>query len=118
MQTSNLALLIALMQKNADTVEKDILRAEELLAVVRTHTDRPTQTCISLLHAAFSKINHPTVVFFLQDFENDKKEQPFQHKEVISDKLGEAEGLLQDLFLNVAKAKKSKHPQAREIESE
>lgn len=33
--TSNLALLIAQMQKNADQVEKDVLRAEELLAVVR-----------------------------------------------------------------------------------
>ncbi|XP_010768431.1 envoplakin a [Notothenia coriiceps] len=85
MQTSNLALLIAQMQKNADTVEKDILRAEGLLAV---------------------------------DFENDKTEQPLQHQAVISDKLGEAEGLLQDLFLDVAKAKRSKHPQAREIESD
>ncbi|TNN69510.1 Envoplakin [Liparis tanakae] len=36
----------------------------------------------------------------------------------ISLKLGEAEGLLQDLFLDVDKAKKSHHPQAREIESD
>uniref|UniRef100_A0A8C9XJK5 Envoplakin a n=1 Tax=Sander lucioperca TaxID=283035 RepID=A0A8C9XJK5_SANLU len=78
---SNLALLIAQMQKNADTVEKDILRSEELLAVVRTNT----QT---------------------------------QHQTEISDKLGEAEELLKDLFLDVDKAKKSNYPQAREIESD
>lgn len=35
-QASSLALLIAQMQSNADQVEKDILRSEELLAVVRT----------------------------------------------------------------------------------
>ncbi|XP_059196303.1 envoplakin a [Centropristis striata] len=73
------------MQKNADTVEKDILRSEELLAI---------------------------------DAENDKKELPFEHQTEISDKLGEAEGLLKDLFLDVDKAKKSKHHQAREIESD
>ncbi|XP_074486683.1 envoplakin a [Sebastes fasciatus] len=84
-QAGNLAILIAQMQKNADTVEKDILRAEELLAV---------------------------------DGENDQKEQPTQHKAEISDKLGEAEVLLKDLFLDVDKAKKSKHPQALEIESD
>ncbi|XP_071360626.1 envoplakin a [Trachinotus anak] len=84
-QAGSLALLIAQMQKNADQVEKDILRAEELLAV---------------------------------DAENDKKELPFEHQTVVSDKLGEAEGLLKDLFLDVDKAKKLKHPQAREIESD
>lgn len=35
-QVTDLALLIAQMQKDADLVEKDVLRAEELLAVVRT----------------------------------------------------------------------------------
>ncbi|XP_070770595.1 envoplakin a [Enoplosus armatus] len=82
---SNLALLVAQMQKNADQVEKDILRSEELLAV---------------------------------DAENDKKEQPFQHQTEISDKLGEAEGLLKVLFLDVDKAKKLKHVEAREIEND
>ncbi|KAI3353015.1 hypothetical protein L3Q82_019597, partial [Scortum barcoo] len=84
-QPNNLALLVAQMQKNADQVEKDILRAEELLAL---------------------------------EAENDKKELPFQHQAEISDKLGEAEGLLKDLFLDVDKAKKLKHHQAREIESD
>ncbi|XP_056228574.1 envoplakin a [Seriola aureovittata] len=84
-QASGLVLLIAQMQKNADQVEKDILRSEELLAV---------------------------------DAENDKKEQPFEHQTEISDKLGEAEGLLKDLFLDVDKAKKLKHPQAKDIESD
>ncbi|XP_040891629.1 envoplakin a [Toxotes jaculatrix] len=84
-QTGSLALLIAQMQKNADQVEKDILRSEELLAV---------------------------------DADNDKKEQPFEHQTEVSDKLGEAEGLLKDLFLDVDRAKKLKHPQAKEIESD
>lgn len=58
------------------------------------------------------------VLCFHQDAENDKKEQPLQHQTEISDKLGEAEGLLRDLFLDVDKAKKLKHPQAKEIENE
>uniref|UniRef100_A0A8C4HZ89 Envoplakin a n=1 Tax=Dicentrarchus labrax TaxID=13489 RepID=A0A8C4HZ89_DICLA len=84
-QASSLALLIAQMQKNADQVEKDILRSEEMLAV---------------------------------DNENEKKDQPFKHQAEISTKLGEAEALLKQLFLDVDKAKKLKHPQAREIESD
>ncbi|XP_056136215.1 envoplakin a [Lampris incognitus] len=84
-QASNLALLIARMQKNADQLEKDVLRAEELLAL---------------------------------EAENEKKELPLQHQEEISDKLGESEGLLKDLFLDVDKAKKLKHPQAKDIESD
>lgn len=35
-QATDLALLITQMQKDADLVEKNVLRAEELLAVVRT----------------------------------------------------------------------------------
>uniref|UniRef100_UPI0037E7C470 envoplakin a n=1 Tax=Semicossyphus pulcher TaxID=241346 RepID=UPI0037E7C470 len=84
-QAGTLQLLVAQMQKNADQVEKDILRSEELLAV---------------------------------DAENDKKEQPLQHQAEISKRLGEAEVLLKDLFLDIDKAKKLKHPQAREIESD
>uniref|UniRef100_A0A3Q1GAL5 Envoplakin a n=1 Tax=Acanthochromis polyacanthus TaxID=80966 RepID=A0A3Q1GAL5_9TELE len=84
-QASNLALLIAQMQKNADQVEKDILRAEERLAV---------------------------------DAENEKKDLTFEHQNEVSVKLGDAEGLLKDLFLDVDKTKKLKHPQAREIESD
>ncbi|XP_017293252.1 envoplakin a [Kryptolebias marmoratus] len=84
-QASSLAQLIAQMQKNADTVEKDVLRSEELLAV---------------------------------DYENEKKEQPFEHQDEIKVKLGEAEELLKDLFLDLDKAKKLSHPQAKEIESD
>ncbi|XP_044046418.1 envoplakin a [Siniperca chuatsi] len=84
-QASSLAVLVSHMQKNADQVEKDILRSEELLVV---------------------------------DAENDRKELPFKHQTEISDKLGEAEGLLKDLFLDVDKAKKLNHPQAKEIESD
>ncbi|KAG5853745.1 hypothetical protein ANANG_G00029530 [Anguilla anguilla] len=84
-QVNDLALLIARMQKNADVVEKDVLRAEELLAV---------------------------------DAENLRKELPFKHQKENADRLAEAEGLLKDLFLDVDKAKKLKHPQASEIESD
>uniref|UniRef100_A0A3Q4G4T2 Envoplakin a n=1 Tax=Neolamprologus brichardi TaxID=32507 RepID=A0A3Q4G4T2_NEOBR len=84
-QATDLALLITQMQKDADLVEKNVLRAEELLAV---------------------------------DFENDKKELPYQHQKEISDELGEAEGLLKKLFIDVDKAKNLKHPQATDIESD
>uniref|UniRef100_A0AAV2LMC6 Desmoplakin SH3 domain-containing protein n=1 Tax=Knipowitschia caucasica TaxID=637954 RepID=A0AAV2LMC6_KNICA len=84
-EANALAALIKLMQKNADQVEKDILRAEDLLAV---------------------------------DDKNEKLEKPLLHQTEISDKLGEAEGLLKDLFLDVDKAKKLKHPQAHDIESD
>nr|XP_015809808.2 envoplakin a [Nothobranchius furzeri]XP_054607682.1 envoplakin a [Nothobranchius furzeri] len=84
-QASSLAQLVSQMQKNADTVEKDILVAEKMLAV---------------------------------DNENEKKQLPFQHQEELKIKLGEAEDLLKDLFLDVDKAKKFKHPQAKEIESD
>uniref|UniRef100_A0AAX7V2A8 Desmoplakin SH3 domain-containing protein n=1 Tax=Astatotilapia calliptera TaxID=8154 RepID=A0AAX7V2A8_ASTCA len=84
-QATDLALLITQMQKDADLVEKNVLRAEELLAV---------------------------------DFENDKKELPYQHQREISDELGEAEGLLKKLFIDVDKAKNLKHPQATDIESD
>ncbi|KAM7394027.1 hypothetical protein PAMP_020854 [Pampus punctatissimus] len=84
-QASHLALLIAQMQKNADQVEKDILWAEELLAV---------------------------------DAENEKNELPLKHQTEISLKMGQTEGLLKELFLDVSKAKKLKHPQAKEIEND
>ncbi|KAJ8283836.1 hypothetical protein COCON_G00026860 [Conger conger] len=84
-QVNDLALLIARMQKNADVVEKDVLRAEELLAV---------------------------------DAENLRKDLPLKHQKENADRLAEAEGLLKDLFLDVDKAKKLKHPQGSEIESD
>lgn len=59
-----------------------------------------------------------SVVCLCQDFENDKKELPYQHQKEISDELGEAEGLLKKLFIDVDKAKNLKHPQATDIESE
>ncbi|XP_032418372.1 envoplakin-like [Xiphophorus hellerii] len=52
------------------------------------------------------------------DAENEKKDLPFKHQNEISTKLSEAENLLKDLFLDVDKAKKLKHPQAREIEND
>ncbi|KAM9482667.1 envoplakin a [Clarias gariepinus] len=84
-QVNDLALLIARMQKNADTVEKDVLRAEDLLVI---------------------------------DAENDKKNIPLKHQKENSECLSEAEGLLKDLFLDLDKAKKMKHPQTGEIEKD
>ncbi|XP_037545916.1 envoplakin a [Nematolebias whitei] len=84
-QAGNLAQLIAQIQKNADRVEKDVLRSEQLLAV---------------------------------DYENEKKEQPFQHQEELKIKLGDAEEHLKELFLDVDKVKKLNHPQAKEIEND
>lgn len=57
-------------------------------------------------------------MFFYQDAENEKRDLPFQHQSQISTKLSQAENLLKDLFLDVDKAKKLKHPQAKEIERE
>lgn len=114
-QASALASLIAQMQENADQVEKDILRSEELLALVRT---------LRLVHQGLRlcQSHHLTIITITshshQDNENEKKDLPFQHQEEISDKLGRAEGLLMDLFLDVTKAKKLGHPQASEIENE
>uniref|UniRef100_A0A3P8XQV6 Envoplakin a n=1 Tax=Esox lucius TaxID=8010 RepID=A0A3P8XQV6_ESOLU len=82
---NNLASVIERMQKNADQVEKNVLQAEELLAL---------------------------------DSENEKKGLALQHHKVVSDKLSQAEGLLKDLYLDVDKAKKLKHPQGSEIESD
>ncbi|XP_006635532.2 envoplakin a [Lepisosteus oculatus] len=84
-QASDLALLIARMQKSADQVERDVLSAEEKLKL---------------------------------DKENQVKSLPFQHQKENADNLAEAEGLLKDLFLDVDRAKKLKHPQASEIESD
>ena len=53
-----------------------------------------------------------------QDAVNEKKELPFKHQHEISENMGEVEGLLQALFLDVDKAKKMQHPQANEISKE
>ncbi|XP_073727004.1 envoplakin a isoform X1 [Misgurnus anguillicaudatus] len=84
-QMSNLALLIARMQKNADTVEKDVLHAEELLLI---------------------------------DANNEKSNKTLIHQKDNADLLGRAEGLLKDLFLDMDKTKKMKHPQSAEIEND
>uniref|UniRef100_A0A3Q1ECZ4 Envoplakin-like n=1 Tax=Acanthochromis polyacanthus TaxID=80966 RepID=A0A3Q1ECZ4_9TELE len=44
------------------------------------------------------------------------RKQPLIHQTENADNLAEAEGLLKDLFMDVDKAKKLKHPQAKEIE--
>lgn len=110
----NLTLLIARMQNNADTVEKDVLHAEELLLIVRKH---------SLIQCIFVIINiyieYIDMLFlFAQDADNEKKNKTLIHQKENADLLGQAEGLLKDLFLDMDKAKKMKHPQAMEIENE
>lgn len=101
------------MQNNADKVEKDILRAEELLALVWAHaTHKLKHTHIEHQYNDLKSNRFP------QEDKNEKQELPFQHQNEISDKLGEAEGLIKDLFLDVDKAKKLNHPQAKDIEKE
>ncbi|MEQ2262327.1 hypothetical protein XENORESO_006806, partial [Xenotaenia resolanae] len=80
-----LSSVISRMQKNADQVEKNILRAEELLGV---------------------------------DKAQDEKSKQLLHQQENSRNLSQAEELLKDLFLDVGKARKLKHPQASEIEKE
>ncbi|KAM4530655.1 envoplakin-like [Odontesthes bonariensis] len=52
------------------------------------------------------------------DKERDKKAQQLHHQTENADNLAQAEGLLKDLFLDVDKAKRLKHPQANEIEKD
>uniref|UniRef100_A0A3B4ZBM4 Envoplakin-like n=1 Tax=Stegastes partitus TaxID=144197 RepID=A0A3B4ZBM4_9TELE len=52
------------------------------------------------------------------DAERGKKGQPLIHQKENADNLAEAEGLLKDLFMDVGKAKKLQHPQAKEIEKD
>ncbi|CAL8328952.1 unnamed protein product [Lota lota] len=52
------------------------------------------------------------------DAENEKKDLPFKHQHEISENMGTVEGLLQELFLDVDKAKKLQHPQANEISND
>ncbi|KAF7220666.1 envoplakin [Nothobranchius furzeri] len=84
-QVSELALVIARMQKNADQVEKNILQAEKLLD---------------------------------SDKLRDQKNEALLNKRESADELAQAEGLLKDLFMDVDKAKKLRHPQASEIEKD
>uniref|UniRef100_A0A3Q2QJ67 Envoplakin b n=1 Tax=Fundulus heteroclitus TaxID=8078 RepID=A0A3Q2QJ67_FUNHE len=82
-----LAVVIKRMQTNADQVEKNILRAEELLTVVRTQP-------------------------------SPELKRKLLYQQEISLNLGQAEELLKNLFLDVGKAKKLKHPQNSEIEKD
>ncbi|KAF6722971.1 Envoplakin [Oryzias melastigma] len=82
-QATDLAAVIARMQKNADQVEKNVLRVEDLLAV---------------------------------DTERQLKGRLLFHQKENADNLAQAEDLLKNLFLDVDKAKKLKHPQSNEIE--
>ncbi|XP_014329300.1 envoplakin-like [Xiphophorus maculatus] len=82
---TDLSVVIKRMQTNADQVEKNILRAEELLAA---------------------------------DQEGQRKGKKLLHQRENSANLGQVEKLLKDLFLDVGKAKKLKHPQISEIDSD
>ncbi|XP_077590836.1 envoplakin-like [Stigmatopora nigra] len=50
------------------------------------------------------------------DAQREARNQKLIHQKENSDKLAEAEGLLKDLFMDVDKAKRLKHPQANEID--
>lgn len=66
----------------------------------------------------FTKTDNCLLFSDFQDAENDKKNIPLKHQKENSECLSEAEGLLKDLFLDLDKAKKMKHPQTGEIEKE
>ncbi|XP_072298537.1 envoplakin-like [Eucyclogobius newberryi] len=51
-----------------------------------------------------------------KDQEREVKNQPFQHQNESAEKLGDAEALLKELFMDVDRAKKLGHPQVKEIE--
>lgn len=53
-----------------------------------------------------------------QDRQNGEQNQVLQHQQETGRNLKEAEVLLKDLFLDVDKARRLKHPQAEEIEKE
>ncbi|XP_029945578.1 envoplakin-like [Salarias fasciatus] len=82
-QAKDLSLVIARMQSNADQVEKNILRTEQLLKA---------------------------------DTERTLKKQALVHQKENATILAQAEDLLKQLFMDVDKAKKLQHPQAKEIE--
>lgn len=54
----------------------------------------------------------------LQDVSNEQKNKAFEFQAENARNLKEAETLLKDLFLDVDRAKRLKHPQATEIEKE
>lgn len=56
--------------------------------------------------------------FLLQDRLRSEQGQALQHQQETSCNLKEAEVLLRDLFLDVDKAWRLKHPQAEEMEKE
>lgn len=58
------------------------------------------------------------VVPHLQDRLHGEQSQALQHRQEVGRSLKEAEVLLKDLFLDVDKARRLKHPQAEEIEKE
>lgn len=53
-----------------------------------------------------------------QDRQHSEQRQALQHQQEVGRSLKEAEVLLKDLFLDVDKAQRLKHPQAEEIEKE
>lgn len=54
----------------------------------------------------------------LQDRVHSEENQALKHRQEVGRSLKEAEVLLKDLFLDVDKARRLKHPQAEEIEKE
>lgn len=53
-----------------------------------------------------------------QDNDNERKNYSLRQQRPAADNLSQAEVLLKDLFLDVDRAKRLKHPQANEIELE
>ena len=67
-QATHLATLISRMQQSADKVEQEILRAEELLAVVRrdtthTHTHIHTKTYAHMHEHKQARVQEPCLLY-------------------------------------------------------
>uniref|UniRef100_A0A8D2LLQ9 SH3 domain-containing protein n=1 Tax=Varanus komodoensis TaxID=61221 RepID=A0A8D2LLQ9_VARKO len=57
-------------------------------------------------------------IFWLQDVNNQRQSKPLEFQQENAKNLKEAETLLKDLFLDVDKVKRMRHPQAMEIEKD
>lgn len=73
---------------------------------------------VRVVRSLWSKAFFSSVFPGPQDVSNQQKNKAFEFQAENARNLKEAETLLKDLFLDVDRAKRLKHPQANEIEKE
>lgn len=73
---------------------------------------------VRVVRSLWSKFFFPLCLPRPQDVSNQQKNKAFEFQAENARNLKEAETLLKDLFLDVDRAKRLKHPQATEIEKE